>query len=158
MPRWPVRTPEENFWEKVDKSKECWEWQAARDKDGYGFFHHHGKMGKAHRFSWEMHNGPIPEGLQVLHKCDNPRCIRPDHLFVGTNIENVADRTKKRRQPDGERHNEAKVTLKQVQEMRRNGKTGTYKSIGQRYGLSIAQTAKILNNQSWKNYQETANA
>lgn len=144
-------TAKQRFEAKIKKTEDCWEWTAARDKDGYGFFSKEGKQLKAHRAAWEFERGAIPDGIQVLHKCDNPKCVRVDHLFLGTNIDNVKDRTQKRRQPEGEKHSDAKVTLKQVQEMRRIGKIGTYKTIANKYGISIAQTAKILNRQSWKN-------
>jgi hypothetical protein len=76
----------------------CLEWQAARDRDGYGYFGvRAGKVAKAHRLAWEFAHGPIPDGLHVLHKCDNPPCIDVEHLFLGTNDDNVADMNAKGR-------------------------------------------------------------
>lgn len=84
---------EERFWEKVRKSPEpdgCWEWTASKFRNGYGSFVVLGER-RAHRVSWEIHNGPIPDGLWVLHKCDNPSCVRPDHLFLGDRRTNMLD-------------------------------------------------------------------
>lgn len=84
----------DRFWEKVHKTESCWLWTASV-KDGfpYGQIGHPGTRTprRAHRVSWELHNGPIPAGLFVLHKCDNPRCVRPDHLFLGTQSDNLKD-------------------------------------------------------------------
>jgi hypothetical protein len=77
------------FWPKVNKTDTCWEWTGTTQKRGYGSILHRGKMQLAHRLSWEMVNGPIPEGLVIDHLCRNPRCVRPDHLEPVTNRENL---------------------------------------------------------------------
>lgn len=83
----------ETFWSKVDKTGECWVWVAGRFVTGYGAYRNQG----AHRVSWGLMNGPIPAGLFVLHRCDNPPCVRPDHLFLGTHTDNMHDKVAKGR-------------------------------------------------------------
>jgi hypothetical protein len=101
-------TPEERFWKYVDKDGpvpehvpylgQCWLWTAGRDKGGYGKFTVDGGYIRAHRFSYEMVHGPVPDDKpQVLHRCDNPSCVRPSHLWAGTNEDNTADKENKGR-------------------------------------------------------------
>jgi hypothetical protein len=86
------------FWEKVDKSTDCWIWTAYKNKQGYGRLGISGANAvNAHRLSWTIHNGEIPDGYFVCHKCDNPSCIKPDHLFVGTRQDNIDDMMLKKR-------------------------------------------------------------
>lgn len=85
------------FWSKVKKSDQCWEWQGANVPKGYGIIGKNGRNQYAHRVSWELHKGIIPKGLLVCHHCDNPKCVRPDHLFVGTHQDNLRDMSRKGR-------------------------------------------------------------
>ena len=92
------RDPEERFWAKVARGPECWEWQGASSY-GYGIFYDHGSHTvRAHRFSWQLANGPLLPGQGVYHHCDNKRCVRPDHLFSGVHQDNLSDLVRKRRQ------------------------------------------------------------
>src|SRR5271165_4726377 len=85
------------FWDKVEKTDGCWNWKAYIGPDGYGRFGFRGKIPGPHRVSWELSFGPIPDGLNVCHKCDNRRCVRPDHLFLGTDRDNILDCIRKGR-------------------------------------------------------------
>jgi hypothetical protein len=85
------------FWNKVNKTSGCWLWTAGKHEKGYGTFWVSKKCWKAHRYAWHLKHGKIPSGLCVLHKCDNPPCVNPDHLFLGTVLENNIDMFKKGR-------------------------------------------------------------
>jgi len=88
----------DRFWSNVKLSEDCWEWVGAKFNRGYGVFAYNGKSpGYAHRFSYELHHGPIPKGMVIMHKCDNRKCVHPDHLKAGTQKENIHDAMKKGR-------------------------------------------------------------
>lgn len=88
----------EHLWSRVRKTDGCWLFTGAINTTGYGMVSLHGKKNQpAHRISWELVNGPIPKGLFALHKCDTPRCVRPDHLFLGTDADNSTDKARKGR-------------------------------------------------------------
>lgn len=89
------------FWAMVVKTEGCWEWTGAKFKTGYGAVNIGHRIVTTHRRSWELTNGPIPEGLFVLHHCDNRPCVRPDHLFLGTHQDNMTDMVSKGRQKNG---------------------------------------------------------
>lgn len=94
-----IQPPEERFWVKVDKTAPggCWLWTGVRRPNGYGSFSVRQKYFGTHRFSWELTNGPIPTGLNVLHRCDVRACVNPEHLFLGTHRDNAIDREQKGR-------------------------------------------------------------
>jgi hypothetical protein len=90
----------ERFWNKVQKTDDCWLWMGHRLARGYGMISMGGRKGRpelAHRVAYALTYGPIPEGVDVLHRCDNPPCVRPDHLFLGNQAENMADMRRKGR-------------------------------------------------------------
>lgn len=103
IPGRPPKTNEERFWKLVKSGNpdECWEWQGSKGKGGYGRFNKYNRLKNshiyAHKFSYELHNGPVPDGLLVLHKCDNPGCVNPNHLWLGTYRDNCLDMINKGR-------------------------------------------------------------
>ena len=91
------------FWSKVNRTDGCWEWIGAKTNKGYGSTWHQGRREDTHRIAWRLVNGPIPEGMWVLHKCDNPPCVRPDHLYLGDIHQNARDAMERGRTARGER-------------------------------------------------------
>lgn len=156
------RPPEQRFWPHVEITEDCWLWTGCLvGRDGRGSVRvdirdSNGNVVRAqaiyaHRFSWELHNGPIPNGLFVLHKCDVPSCVNPSHLFLGTHADNMDDRNKKQRQTRGEKHPRAKLTepdIKLIREMRHCGKT--QQSIADFFEVSRSAVRNILNGSHWK--------
>jgi hypothetical protein len=111
-------TAEDRFWARVDKSGRCWLFQGATDKWGYGHVGHGGRRVQAHRYAFLIAKGDIPAGQLVLHKCDTPLCVRPDHLFLGSDADNRADCVSKGRQAWGERTNRNTLTEELVRKIR----------------------------------------
>lgn len=123
MPRLgDCRPLEDRFWEKVLIAPfyECWEWSAFCNSLGYGMFRIGKRMPLAHRVSYELNIGAIPNGLLICHKCDNPRCVRPEHLYAGTDADNSRDRVSRGRsfRPIGEKSHRAKLTESLAKEIR----------------------------------------
>jgi hypothetical protein len=147
----------ERLYSRIVKNGECWEYQGCRDRFGYGCF----GMGRqkyvlAHRFSWELHNGPIPEDLCVLHKCDNPHCVNPDHLFLGTRAENSKDMQRKGRgrtvPKPGALNPAAKLTEDQVREIRRLHESGvSRKALQAAFKITACPIDRIVRNIGWRN-------
>jgi hypothetical protein len=135
----------EFFWGKVKKGERCWSWLRGCYSAGYGQFKAGGKGYAAHRLSYEISVGPIPEGMCVLHKCDNPPCVNPDHLFLGTQKENMQDCVNKKRhfstQTKGSRHPNGKLTDDEVREIRKKEKK--QKEYGEIYGMTQAAISAI---------------
>ncbi|MCK5445678.1 MAG: HNH endonuclease [Rhodospirillaceae bacterium] len=127
----------------------CWLWAASCHKWGYGRFRVGSKKKLAHRVSWEIYNGPIPDGLCVLHKCDVPECVNPDHLFLGTNADNAADRSAKGRDATrrGENNGRAKITDKQAREIYLRG--GTQRETAAHYGIGESGVSRIKSGDGW---------
>lgn len=146
----------DRFWAKVDKRPDgCWVWTASRLRaGGYGQFNLNGIPTRAHRLSWEMHNGPIPAGLQVCHTCDNPPCVNPAHLFLGTIKENAHDRDRKGRTHPGwvpgSRNGGAKLTEAQVAEIRERASGATHKALALEFGVSRTLIGLIVNRKQWR--------
>lgn len=135
-----VRSINDSFFAKVKKLESCWEWQGELDRYGYGKFRVGKIIAKAHRYSFELHYGDFDKSLHVLHNCDNPKCVNPTHLFLGSNKDNVADKISKGRQKF-KLHRltqlEKDLVLKDLKE------SVTTKQIAERFEISI-QTVKRL--------------
>lgn len=130
----------------------CWEWQGFRDPNGYGRLNVKNRPVLAHRISWEIHCGPIGVDQQVLHRCDNPPCVRPEHLFLGDPAANSADKLAKKRHrygvSRGSDHGCAKLTEDQVREIRTS--VGPSRIVAEKYGVSGRQVRDIRTRRSWR--------
>lgn len=155
-----MKTPQERFWEKVDKTDTCWNWTGAGLK-GYGRFSYKGEAHYATRVVWEWVYGPITDGLHVLHTCHNPACVRVDHLYLGTPADNAKDRLKDGTQVSheagysywakGEAHPRSKLTEDQVREIRRLWAEGGIKKMDlvRKFGMSHYAIRQVLNGHHW---------
>lgn len=148
----------DRFWSKVTKTDGCWEWTGSRHTQGYGQFRFGGKSSKAHRVSWFLATGEMPPAsVKVCHRCDNPPCVRPDHLFLGSQRENMADCSAKGRMGDhigraaGERNGMAVLSPVVVMAARLMRQGGTRPSvIADRLGISRNNVSKITLGRTWK--------
>ena len=140
---------EERFWSKVLVGAGCWEWTAARIM-GYGHFHMHGKPVQAHRWSYETYVGPIPDGMLVMHRCDNRSCVRPGHLMVGTHDDNMRDMTTKGRSAKGERVHGARLCELDVIEIRSRYPEHTMRQLSDRYGVTELTIRHVLRRNTWR--------
>ena len=147
----------ERFWSKVRKTDTCWLWTASLDSGGYGSFKIKNILHTAHRIAWELTHGPIERGtghhgICVLHRCDVRTCVNPDHLFLGTQRENIADMDAKRRRArvPGELHHNAKLTEEAVREIR-NAPKGA--SLAKKFGVSRNTILRIKRREAWPHVQ-----
>lgn len=144
MAGWKGRTLSERFWEKVDDSGDCWLWTGSKIPTGYGHIGYKGKLLKAHRLSYEMHYDVDPGALCVCHTCDNPSCVNPDHLWLGTHQENMADRDSKSRR-------KVKLTAEDVAGIRLGIGAGfRLSALAYAYGVSTSTISDIKHGRTWK--------
>ena len=167
---------EQRFWERVSKNgppqphmtTRCWEWIGTKDTHGYGQLRVKGTMTLMHRFSYNLHYGEIPNKLCVLHECDNPSCVNPNHLWLGTKGDNTRDMERKGRayhprgisngrhtKPEsavrGETHSSAKLTDDYVKEIRNLHAGGTsYSQLAKRYHVGRSTIVRIVKREAWK--------
>lgn len=151
-----IRYPsaKERFWANVEKTDTCWLWVGYKCKAGYGEIEVNGTTWRASRYSWFLHNGPIPEGMLICHRCDNPRCINPAHLFIGKDADNTHDMISKGRNKyigkKGQSHHSAKLTDNQVKEIRSRFAEGEKQvTLAQRYNVAHGLISAIVHNKIW---------
>ncbi len=141
-------TPEV-FWSRVKKGDECWEWTARLTASGYGRLRWAGEWMFAHRLSYQLTFGQIEPGMCICHHCDNPKCVRPDHLFMGTHKDNAQDKVRKGRQR--RIVGNWKVTPDQVRNIRDLAAVGgiTFQQIGARFGVSRSAVWLMVHRKTW---------
>ena len=154
--RGPYKTkPIKNrFWENVRKTESCWWWKGTKNKNGYGVLGINGKTKLAHRLSWAISVSEIPIGKHVLHTCDNPSCVRPSHLFIGTQADNNLDMHNKGRSSGGslrgQRNPNAKLTESDVSQIRKLVKQGISQvDLARQHGVHKHTINNIIKGRNW---------
>jgi hypothetical protein len=142
------------FWSYVDRRSPdgCWPWLAGIGRlHGYGHFSWKDRTYRAHRVAWLLSRGPIPRGQQVLHSCDVRHCCRPDHLFLGTQLDNMRDMHAKGRGQAKERHWKARLTQQDVDDIRQHyfGSDLTQRDLARLFGITQCHVGKIIRDEAW---------
>ena len=150
-------TIQERFEAKFTKSDGCWEWEAGKFQGGYGSIKIAGRQHQAHRVAYQLYVGEIPEGMCVCHRCDNPSCVNPAHLFLGTKSDNMRDCENKGRRahPSGEKHGRSKLTEEQVIEIRARRSEGARNiDLAKEFGVSRPTISHIVCYSEWKSIEK----
>ena len=146
-------TLSQRFWAKVKKTPGCWIWIGSKNNMGYGLIWvaEDQRNWPAHRVSWKLRHGRLARRICVLHRCDTPACVNPDHLFLGTKGDNSQDAATKGRMMHGERHAQARLTWAQVEAIRAEYVKGVFgfKKLGQKYGVSPSLVTLIVQRKIW---------
>lgn len=151
----PLTSLQSRFLSKVDTSDSCWLWTGTQNGRGYGQLsagRNGGSPRRAHRVSYELFVAPIPDGLEVCHRCDNPPCVNPDHLFLGTHRDNMADSAKKGRATGaaGERNRHARLTASDILAIcRLHGNGVGQRELARRYRIASGHINSIVHRRSW---------
>lgn len=156
---------EDHFHHLLMRSRpgDCILWPDAKSKKGYGVVRINGKPQYAHRVSWTIFRGPIPDGMHVLHHCDNPPCIRPSHLFLGDDLANQRDSIAKGRHSKpplfrGAEHKLARLTDEDVRQIRALHKRGASQTdLAKRFEVSLSSVHRIVHNQTWRHVDGSHN-
>jgi hypothetical protein len=126
----------------------CWQWRAHTDKDGYGFLPGAHNNIRAHRLSYELHIGQIPPGLIICHHCDNPGCVNPGHLFIGTQKDNAQDALRKKRHYVGEKNGRSKLTEENVKEILNSSLNG--QKLAEKFGVTRSTINHVRRRTTWQ--------
>jgi hypothetical protein len=139
------------FWSRVEKTDNCWLWTGALNVCGYGVFSITKDLQvRAHRYAWTATHGEIPHNLLVCHHCDNPPCVNPMHLFLGTNKENMADAKRKHRIANGVRSPTSKLSEADVRMIRLSSLSST--KLAKQFGISCSTVRRLLRNETWSHF------
>ncbi len=152
------------FWPKVNKSamaaSACWEWTGSKDRRNYGQFRHNGKTCAAHRVAYELSCGPGPDGMDVLHSCDNPPCVNPAHLSIGTHARNMREMADRDRNAGsvGESQHASVINEDDVAEMRTCYASGDWsiRELAEKFGISFAPARMAIYGLAWRRVTSVA--
>jgi hypothetical protein len=150
------QTVAKRFWKRVKTAKrdECWIWQGGRTSQGYGKFSVSGKTALSHRIAWELVNGVAPD-KQICHRCDNPSCVNPHHLFTASQKENMRDKKKKGRCATGEGNGNSKLSEEAVRDIRENYiyRKVPLRYFADKYGVAIPTVSSVANFEAWQHIE-----
>ena len=146
-----------DFWINAEKVGNCWDWKRSRKTSGYGNYYRDGKVWSAHHFAYTIAKGPIPKDSWILHRCDNPPCVRPQHLYAGNAKDNAQDRKNRNRSAStvGSNNGRAKVNAEKVVMIIEKYLTGKYtqKELAIENGITPSAVHSIVKRRNWKHIE-----